>query len=109
MSLDINTKFDEEKDLWNFTVIGELDIYTSEKFRKEVLAAFKEKQKDLEIDGLDLDYIDSTGLGVLIGILKKTKDKEKEIYLKNIQPNIRKIFDITELDKQFIFRGESND
>lgn len=109
MSLDIRTRFNQEKDLWNFTLVGELDIYTSEKFRKEVLGAFKKKEKDLEIDGQDLDYIDSTGLGVLIGILKEAKDKEKEIYLKNMQPNIRKIFDITELDKQFIFRGESND
>lgn len=109
MSLYIDTKFNEEKDLWNFSLVGDLDIHTSNKFREEITEAFKEKKKDLEIDGLDLEYIDSTGLGVLISVLKMTKDNKNKIYLKNVQPNVRKIFDITKLDKQFIFRGENND
>ncbi|HLR21690.1 MAG TPA: STAS domain-containing protein [Tissierellaceae bacterium] len=108
MSLDINRKFNEKEDLWKFSLIGDLDIYTSNKFKEEVSEALKFKQKDLEIDGSDLDYIDSTGLGVLISILKITNDSKNKIYLKNIQPNVRKIFDITELDKQFTFRGENN-
>lgn len=108
MSLNINVGFNEKDDLWVFSLKGDLDIYTSNKFQEEVLKAFNTKENDLEIDGTDLEYVDSTGLGVLISILKVVRDSDKTIYLNNIKPNIRKIFDITELDKLFVFRGENN-
>lgn len=108
MSLNIDVNFNEKDNLWVFALKGDLDIYTSNKFKEEVLKVFKAKENDLEIDGSNLEYVDSTGLGVLISILKIVREKEKKIYLSNIKPNIRKIFDITELDKLFIFRGENN-
>lgn len=109
MSLNMNVKFNETEDLWVFDLKGDLDIYTSSKFKEEVIKAFRSKEKDLEIEGSNLEYVDSTGLGVLISILKIVRESDKKIYLNNIKPNIRKIFDITELDKLFIFRGENND
>jgi anti-sigma B factor antagonist len=45
----------------------------------------------------------------LIGILKQVKEDNKKIYLSNIKPNIRKLFDITELDKLFIIRSENDE
>ena len=109
MSFSMNVDFNKERDVWIFTLKGDLDIYTCDKFKVEVLKAFESKKADLEIDGMDLDYVDSTGLGVLIGILKEVRETDNKIYITNVKPNIRKIFDITELDKLFIFRGEDNE
>lgn len=106
MSLDIDMKFNEEEEEWIFTPIGEIDIYTSPEFRKTVLDAFKSKESDILIDCINLEYVDSTGLGSLIYILKKLKEKEFKIYLINVKANIKKLFDITKLDKLFIIRGE---
>lgn len=109
MSLNMEIKFDEKENKWVFLPEGEIDIYTSPKFKEEVLKSFDSKETDILINGEKLSYVDSTGLGVLISILKNLKDKGHKIYLSNIKSNIRKIFNITELDKLFIIRGEKDE
>ena len=49
--------------------------------------------------------IDSTGLGAMIGVLKKLKTDNKEIYIINPKSNVKKIFTITGLDKIFKVEG----
>ena len=109
MSLNMQVLFSEKENKWVFSPEGELDIYTSQKFKEEILKSFNSKQTDILIDGEKMSYVDSTGLGVLISILKELKDNGYKIYLSNIKANIRKIFDITELDKLFIIRGGKDD
>jgi anti-sigma B factor antagonist len=81
---------------------GEIDIYTATEFKKQINAAIEERPGDIHIDCSELQYMDSTGLGVLIGALKRLKEKDRNIYLKNLQPNVQKLFHITGLDKIFI-------
>lgn len=109
MSFNTNVNFNEEEQNWILMPEGDMDIYTSATFKEDVLNSFEKTPADLLIDGEKLDYIDSTGLGALIGILKRVKESDHKIYLQNIKPNIKKLFDITELDKLFIFRGDNND
>ena len=104
MSLDINIQFNEDNNTWLVNPKGEIDIYTSPKFKEIIIEALNKKDSDILIDGENLDYVDSTGLGVLISILKRVREKENTVYLQNIKPNIRKLFDITELDKVFVFK-----
>ena len=59
----------------------------------------------MKINLENLDYIDSTGLGVMIGVLKKLKIDNKEIYILNPKNNVKKIFTITGLDKIFKMEG----
>ena len=59
----------------------------------------------MKINLENLDYIDSTGLGVMIGVLKKIKMDNKEIYIINPKSNVKKIFNITGLDKIFKVEG----
>ena len=106
MSLETNIEFNNEENKLIVKSKGDLDIYTSNDFKDRVLDAFENKEIDLLIDGQDLEYIDSTGLGALISILKVASEKNKKIYINNLKPNIRKLFDITELDKLFIIRGD---
>lgn len=107
MSLNIDSEFDKIENKWVFKPAGDLDIYTSGQFKEEVLKRLNEEQTDIIIDGEELIYVDSTGLGSLISILRTMKENENKIYIDNVKPNIRKIFDITNLDKLFIFRGET--
>lgn len=109
MSLDMEASFDEKENKWLFLPVGDIDIYTSAKFKEEILEKFNSNKRDILIDGKNLDYIDSTGLGALIYILKCLKDDNYKIHLKNIKPNIKKLFDITELDKLFLIRGGLNE
>jgi anti-sigma B factor antagonist len=104
MSLNINTEFDEEKNIWVIVPEGEIDIYTSPKLKDTLTRMLKDKEADILIDSKKLDYVDSTGLGALISILKKVKEQDNMIYMENVKPNIRKLFDITNLDKVFVIK-----
>lgn len=104
MSLNINIEFDEEKNIWVIVPEGEIDIYTSPKLKDTLTRMLKDKEADILIDSKKLDYVDSTGLGALISILKKVKEQDNMIYMENVKPNIRKLFDITNLDKVFVIK-----
>jgi anti-sigma B factor antagonist len=104
MSLNINIELDEERNIWVVVPQGEIDIYTSPQLKDKLIEMLNDKNIDILIDGKDLDYVDSTGLGALISILKKVRENGKKIYMENIKPNIRKLFDITDLDKVFVIK-----
>ncbi|WP_422485794.1 STAS domain-containing protein [Gudongella sp. DL1XJH-153] len=109
MSLNTKVDFNNDNNQWIIKPIGEIDIYTSSVFKEEIVSAFEERKADLVIEGEHLEYIDSTGLGALISVLKMLQETEFKIYIDNIKPNIRKLFDITELDKLFVIRGEGDE
>lgn len=81
--------------------IGEVDIYTSPDLKNKVFELIDEKALDIIINGEELEYIDSTGLGVLMSIYKKVQEKKINLKINNLRPNIYKLFDITGLNKVF--------
>ncbi|MCT4507222.1 MAG: STAS domain-containing protein [Tepidibacter sp.] len=105
MSIIINKNFDDNKDSWNIDVHGEIDIYTANELKDSLIESVSSNTKDIILNASNLEYIDSTGLGVLIGILKRLKINEKDIYIINAKQNVKKIFNITGLDKIFKVEG----
>lgn len=101
MGLQINKNFDEKLNHWKVVPIGEIDIYTSEDFKDILLKLIEEKNIDIKIIGTSLDYIDSTGLGVLISVLKQMKEQGTTIIISDIKPSIKKLLELTSLDKVF--------
>ena len=67
--------------------------------REKVKEMLKDRIVDIYIDAKELNYIDSTGLGTIIGIYKILKEDDKQIYMENLKPNVRKMFKITDLDQ----------
>jgi anti-sigma B factor antagonist len=98
MGLEIKKELIEDK--YQVTPIGEIDIMSSEELKKEIKDLIDEK-KDIIINGEEIEYMDSTGLGVLISLLKKTRENDNKIVIKNLKPNIYKLFNITGLTKVF--------
>ena len=105
MSLTINKSFNEDKNIWDVSLKGEVDIYTANKLKETLIDMVAERPQDIWIDASRLEYIDSTGLGVLIGALKRLKQHEKDIYIKDVKLNVKKILKITGLDKIFKVEG----
>lgn len=91
----------DEGDHYLIELIGDLDIYNNKKFKEKLADIYEDLDKDLVVDCEKLEYIDSTGLGSFISLLKLTRDEEKEITVKNLKKNIKKVFKITDLDKLF--------
>lgn len=104
MGLEVIKKYDENNNMWILKLVGEIDIYTAPEFKETLLNIVEENDTDILIDGERLDYIDSTGLGVLISGLKRIKEKEKNIIITDIKQNIKKLFTITGLNKVFIIK-----
>ena len=73
-------------------------------FRKKLYAVISEEEKDLVLDLCNLNYIDSMGLGILVGALKRVKEQQHDIIIMNPQNTVRKLFRITGLDKVFIIK-----
>ena len=105
MSINIDSKLNDEKGFWDISVEGELDVSTADKLKESLHNLANQKVLDMKINLENLDYIDSTGLGVMIGVLKKLKMDNKEIYILNPKSNVKKIFTITGLDKIFKVEG----
>lgn len=105
MSIKINSMLDTTNNSWEVSLGGELDVSTADELKKELHNLVDEKNIDMRLNLENLDYIDSTGLGVIIGILKRLKIESKEVYIEKPKNNVRKIFSITGLDKIFKLEG----
>lgn len=95
--LSIITK--TEADHYDIKVIGEMDIYTVDNLKNVVNEKMEESIKDIIFNFEELEYIDSTGLGALIGI--KGKYKDTDIKIINLRINVKRLFDLTGLAKIF--------
>lgn len=105
MSIEINSQLNSTDKYWEVSVAGELDVSTAEELKKHLHKLVDEENIDMKLNVESLDYIDSTGLGVMIGILKRLKIENKEVYIEKPKSNVRKIFSITGLDKIFKLEG----
>ncbi len=102
LALTIQKSYNESEEKWILVLEGEVDLYTADKLKEAVNQMLNEKLDDIRILGDRLDYIDSTGLSVFISALKKLQKEEKNIILANIKPSIKKLLNITGLDKIII-------
>ena len=105
MSITINSIIDTKNDFWEVSLAGELDVSTVDELKKSLHKLVDEKNIDMKLNLENLDYIDSTGLGVMIGILKRLKIENKEVYIEKPKNNVRRISNITGLDKVFKMEG----
>ena len=106
MDYVLDSVFDQEKKCWSVSIVGEIDIFNSAEMKKSLTDLINQKNTDIVLDCKYLDYIDSTALGALVGVLKNVKSYGGSIYLRNIKPSLSKLFKITNLDKVFIMEGE---
>src|SRR5207302_8665900 len=99
MSLDQETSKQGETNV--VSLRGEIDVYTAPRLRQALIDLVEGGAKDIVVDMDRVDFLDSTGLGVLVGGLKRVKSNEGEMKLVVTQDRIMKIFDITGLAKVF--------
>jgi anti-sigma B factor antagonist len=102
MSSELIVREEQVQDAVKIFISGEVDIYTSQSLKEKLYNIVDTTQLDLRIDCKELNYIDSTGLGIFVGTLKKAKQNDKKIYICNLKENIKKLFLITGLDRLFI-------
>lgn len=83
-------------------VAGEIDVYTAPKLRDSITELVAAGSYDIIIDLEAVEFLDSTGLGVLVGGLKKVRAHNGSLELVCSQERLLKIFRITGLAKVFV-------
>ena len=80
---------------------GEVDLYTAPAFKEHMTEAIEAGKKQVVVDLTEATFIDSTTLGVLVGGEKRLRGGGGSIALVCPDAGIRKIFEITGLDRVF--------
>jgi len=83
------------------TLKGELDLNSSPGLRDLLHELLDDGKGHLVIELSELSFVDSTGLGVLVGALKKARQGGGDIELSTPTPAIRKALEITGLTQVF--------
>ena len=82
-------------------VTGEVDVATAPRLREQLISLVSEGKVKIVVDLEGVDFLDSTGLGVLVGALKRVRTQDGELGLVCTEARILKVFEITGLTKVF--------
>ncbi len=90
-----------EKELPIIELEGEVDVYTAPQLKQQMISLLEGGARQMIVDLTKVEYLDSTALGVLIGGLKRMREMDGNMVLVCPSPRIRRVFEITGLDKIF--------
>ena len=86
-------------------VSGEIDMYTAPDLKNTLQTAMQDHDGNLIIDLSNTAFIDSTALGVLIGVLRQLREEGRSLALVVTTRNIVRVFAVIGLDKAFTLAG----
>ena len=107
MEMDLRINVRKDGDIPVIELEGEVDAYTAGRFREVMLEQIDDGKANLVISMAKVEYIDSSGLGALVGGLKRASERDGRIVIVCPGMQVRKVFEITGLEKVFpIFDAE---
>jgi anti-sigma B factor antagonist len=89
-------KHQNEKEIL-VSITGEIDAYTAPKLRDELLPLTEGENNVITVNLKDVSYMDSTGLGVFVGLFKQLNKNEGELKLVELSDTLKRLFKITGL------------
>jgi anti-sigma B factor antagonist len=88
---------------------GEIDVYTAPRLRESLNEVTGSGQKHVVVDLGRVDFIDSTGLGVLVGVDRRLRGSDGSIKIVAPHEKLMKIFRIAGLEAVFDMYGSLAD
>jgi anti-sigma B factor antagonist len=99
--MDLEIAFSQEGDACVVALKGEVDVYTAPALRERLIEASETDCAAVVVDMTDVDFIDSSGLGVLVSALKRVRERDGQMRIVTTKEPILKIFRVTGLDRVF--------
>ena len=100
--MELGLEVDESRTPYTVLAVkGEVDVYTAPRLREKLVELVGQGKLKVIVDLEGVDFLDSTGLGVLVGGLKRLRSHDGDLGLVCTQPRILKVFEITGLTKVF--------
>lgn len=97
----MNIEVKEDMNLVNITVNGDIEMMTIKDFKEQLFEIGHNIDKSITIDLSAVDYIDSSGVGVLISLLKLQKKKGKTLNIKKVSPKVLNVLKLSSLSDVF--------
>ena len=96
----ISTNLDSASKTLSISVTGRFDFGVHQDFRR----ATDEAGSDINsivVDMSEVDYLDSSALGMLLVLRDKVGEKQSAVQIKGAKPEVKKILEIANFDKLF--------
>ena len=91
----MNTKIEELDDKFVVTLEGEMDTAAATEAEEVLKQLYENEGKEVIFECEGLEYIASSGLRILINILKATMAKGNRVVLRNVNDDIKNVFKLT--------------
>lgn len=94
-------KLKRHEDIYVIEVHGEMDLYNASNL-KELFQKMLQKQiRKFVVDFSNCEYIDSTGVGTLLGLYSLAKERKLSFLLTNVKGTVLKVLTLTKLHEYF--------
>lgn len=103
--MDLGLDLTEREGSAVLAVSGEVDVASAPRLRERIVGMVADGHRRIVLDLDEVDFLDSTGLGVLVGALKRVRTHGGELHIVCTSPRILKVFDITGLTLVFPLHG----
>jgi anti-sigma B factor antagonist len=97
--MDLSVQLEEQDDWALARVQGDIDIATAPRLREQLVSLVSKGRTRVVLDLTGVDFLDSTGLGVIVSVLKRTRTHGGDLRLVGRQDNLVSLFQLTGLDR----------
>ena len=104
MELNISTSPTPER--YTISVSGEVDISNADKLREAIDFSLEQPTEEICLDLTDVAYIDSTGIGVLVGAAHHAADHGKGFSAINAQAGVMRVAQLLGVDQEIAISAQ---
>ena len=84
-------------------LVGDVDLYNAPQLQEAIRELLASGQHRILVDLSRVEYIDSSGLGTLVGGLRRAREQDGDLTIRDASPRVRKVLTVTGLHKIFDF------
>ncbi len=88
-----------EQEILIVELVGDLDISSSPAFKEKAAQWVDRGERSVLLDFTRVPFMDSSGLGSLVGVLKRLKEQNGKLALCGLSRDIAKVLEVTKLDR----------
>ncbi len=87
------------------TLSGDIDLHHAPALHSALLDVSEARPRRIIIDLTEVPYMDSSGVGTLVYILRRVNTYQGKMALVGMNSRVRSVFEITKLDQFFTIRA----
>ncbi|HEX2054240.1 MAG TPA: STAS domain-containing protein [Actinomycetota bacterium] len=96
-NFDMRTKSEDGKTI--IELIGDLDFHTARRLRETLIEFHSQGVNHVTLDLTELEFIDSSGLSVLVAGLKRLRSGGGDLTLRSVSDQTRRVLEVSGLSR----------